>query len=173
MKIGVIAFVAIIIVAFIIVFILKNRWWESTGEDWLDYPYKVKPYFFSIAEKEFYVNLKKVLIASYGERYIIFPKVRLADIFEPTKEGQWYKKLRMRHVDFLITDSTQAFKPMLAIELDWEYHKQYKQYKSDQFKNEVFKECSLPLIRFTNSTANNSEIIRMNIAQYLWAPVKN
>ena len=166
----------------VIVLIIKHFRWNTEGWwTWWDIQtpwklapdYQLKQYFFSYAEKEFYTNLKKVLIASYGERYIIFPKVRLADIFEPTKEGQWYKKLWMRHVDFLITDSTKAFKPMLAIELDWEYHKQYKQYKSDQFKNEVFKECSLPLIRFKNSTANSPEVIRMNIAQYLWTPVKN
>ena len=61
---------------------------------------------------------------------------------------------------------------MLAIELYWEYHKQYRQYKSDQFKNEVFKECGLPLIRFNNSTSSNAEVIRMNITQYLWATTK-
>ena len=78
----------------------------------------------------------------------------------------------MRHVDFLIVDKDQAFKPMLAIELDWNSHKQYRQSKSDKFKNEVFEDSPLKLIRFNNST-NNEEIIRMNIVQYLWTPTKN
>lgn len=172
MGIGVIAFVAIIIVAFIVVFILKNLEWWGTKKEW-ENPYKVKPYFFSIAEKEFYTNLKKILTDNYWNKYTIFPKVRLADIFEPINEEQWYKKLRMRHIDFLITDSTQAFKPVLAIELDWEYHKQYTQYKSDQFKNEIFKCSPISLIRFNNSTSSNAEVIRMNITQYLGTPVKN
>ena len=73
----------------------------------------------------------------------------------------------MRHIDFLIVDSKQAFKPILAIELDWKYHKQYRQYKSDQFKNELFKDSNLPLIRFNNNVSDKQEIIKRNIIQYL------
>ena len=61
----------------------------------------------------------------------------------------------MRHVDFLVVDKDQAFKPMLAIELDGDSHKQYRQYKSDNFKNQVFKDNNLPLIRFNNSIPIN------------------
>ena len=78
----------------------------------------------------------------------------------------------MRHVDFLIVDKDQDFKPILAIELDWDSHKEYRQYKSDKFKNEVFKDSNLPLIRFNNNISDNQEIIKSNIIQYLGNPTK-
>lgn len=166
----IIAVIILIMVAFIVIKIKESSWDNYINEDVVSSynRYITKQYFFSYSEKEFYMNLKKILFENYGDKYEIFPKVRLADIFEPKREGQWYKKIWMRHVDFLITDSKQSYKPVLAIELDWEYHKQYRQYKSDQFKNEVFKECNLPLIRFNNSTSSKVDIIRMNVTQYLW-----
>lgn len=137
-----------------------------------NYKYHIKQYFFSYAEKEFYTSLRKVLYNSYWFKYEVYPKVRLADIFEPEKWDSWYKKLWMRHVDFLIVDKDQAFKPILAIELDWNSHKQYRQYKSDKFKNEVFNSSNLPLIRFNNDMSSNEEVIKTNVSQYLWAPTK-
>ena len=168
-------FMLILIVVLIVWALLKwvFEWLMDRGAiPWINYKYPVKPYFFSYAEKNFYTNLKKVLYNNYWFKYEIYPKVRLADIFEPEKWGKWWKRLAPRHVDFLIVDKDQDFKPMLAIELDGDSHKQYRQYKSDKFKNEVFGNSELHLRRFDNSTSNNEEIIRMNITQYLWTPTK-
>ena len=163
------------IVAILIIFIMLKFRDESDISIPLVNPihkYVIKPYFFSIAEKEFYTNLKKVLYYSYWFKYEVYPKVRLADIFKPEKGEKWVKRLWSKHVDFLITDKDQAFKPMLAIELDWDSHKQYRQIKSDKFKNEVFNNSPLPLIRFKNNMSSNEEVIRSNIVQYLWTPNK-
>ncbi len=146
---------------------------ERNTIPWINnYKYKIKQYFFSYAENHFYTSLKKVLYYNYWYKYEVYPKVRLADIFEPEKGDKWYKKLWMRHVDFLIVDKDQAFKPILAIELDWNSHKEYRQYKSDKFKNEVFKDSNLPLVRFNNNVSDNWDIIKSNLIQYLWAPTK-
>ena len=134
--------------------------------------YIVKKYFFTYSENHFYTSLKKVLYYNYWYKYEVYPKVRLADIFQPEKGDNWIKKLRMRHVDFLIVDKEQDFQPILAIELDWDSHKEYIQYKSDKFKNEVFKDSNLPLIRFNNNVSDNQEIIKSNIIQYLGTPTK-
>ena len=170
-------FILLLIVVLVIWAVLKwvFEWlMEWATIPWINkYKYHIKQYFFSYAEKEFYTSLKKALYNNYWFKYEVYPKVRLADIFEPERWNKWYKKLWMRHVDFLIVDKDQAFKPMLAIELDWNSHKQYRQYKSDKFKNEIFEDSPLKLIRFNNSTSNNEEIIRMNIVQYLWTPTKN
>ena len=139
---------------------------------WVNPKYVIKPYFFSIAEKEFYTSLRKVLYYNYWFKYEVYPKVRLADVLKSEQWDKWWKRLAPRHIDFLIVNKEQNFKPMLAIELDWDSHKQYRQYKSDKFKNEVFDNSELPLRRFNNSTSNNEEIIRMNITQYLWTPTK-
>lgn len=172
--------ILILIIVLIAWTILKRlfEWpidWTITIIPWINnykYKYRIKQYFFSYAEKEFYTNLKKILYNNYWFKYEIFPKVRLADIFEPEKWDKWWKRLAPRHVDFLIVDKDQAFKPMLAIELDGDSHKQYRQYKSDNFKNQVFKDNNLPLIRFNNSTSNNEQIIKINITQYLWNSTK-
>ena len=168
--------ILILIIVLIVWAVLKwlFEWlFEWTTIPWINnYKYHIKQYFFSYAEKEFYTNLKKILYNSYWFKYEIYPKVRLADIFEPEKWEKWLKKLWMRHVDFLIVDREQAFKPMLAIELDGDSHKQYRQYKSDNFKDQVFKDSNLPLIRFNNSTSNNEQIIKINITQYLWNSTK-
>jgi hypothetical protein len=138
---------------------------------WVNHKYPTKQYFFTISENHFYTSLKKVLYYNYGFKYEVYPKVRLADIFNAT-EKNWVKRLWMRHVDFLIVDKDQSFKPILAIELDWDSHKEYRQYKSDKFKNEVFKDSNLPLIRFNNNISDDWEIIKKNLIQYLWNPTK-
>ena len=171
-------FILLLIVVLVIWAVLKwvFEWlMEWTTIPWINkYPkYIIKPYFFSIAEKEFYTSLKKVLYYNYWFKYEVYPKVRLADVLEPEKWDKWWKRLAPRHIDFLIVNKEQDFKPMLAIELDWASHKQYNQYKSDKVKDETLKNSGLPLKRFNNSTSNNEEIIRMNIVQYLWTPTKN
>lgn len=165
----------LILVVLIVLAILK--WvleWNGAGISipWVNPKYVIKPYFFSIAEKEFYTSLRKVLYYDYWFKYEVYPKVRLADILKPEEWDKWWKRLAPRHVDFLIVDKEQDFKPMLVIELDWDSHKQYRQYKSDKFKNEALKNATIPLTRFKNNISNNEEIIRMNIAQYLWTTTK-
>ena len=131
--------------------------------------YIVKKFFFSYSENHFYTSLKKVLYYNYWYKYEVYPKVRLADIFQPEKWDKWWKRLAPRHVDFLIVNKEQDFQPILAIELDWNSHKEYRQYKSDKFKDEVFKNSNppLPLIRFNNNDSDNQEIIKSKIIQYL------
>ena len=131
--------------------------------------YITKKYFFSYSENHFYTSLKKVLYYNYWYKYEVYPKVRLADIFQPEKWDKWWKRLAPRHVDFLIVNKEQDFQPILAIELDWNSHKEYRQYKSDKFKDEVFKNSNppLPLIRFNNNDSDNQEIIKSKIIQYL------
>ena len=135
--------------------------------------YHAKLFFFSCNEKDFYWTLKKVVYDSYIFKYEIYPKVRLADIFETNHWKTWLKKIRMRHVDFLIVDKEQAFKPVLAIELNGPSHRDYWQHKSDIFKQSVFDEAKLPLIKFNNSISHDYNIIKNNLIQYLWTPIEN
>lgn len=169
-------FILIIVVVLIVFAVIKwaLEWFlEDRNIPWINnYKYRVKQYFFSYHEKDFYTNLKKVLYYNYWFKYEVYPKVRLADIFEPVEGEKWEKRLWMRHVDFLIADKDQYFTPKLAIELDWDSHKWSRQHKSDNFKNSVFKDSNLPYVRFNNSISNDYETIQKNIIQYLWAPTK-
>ncbi len=161
--------VLFILAIFIVRLALKRRF-VGTGS--ANYKYRIRPYFFSYVENRFYVTLKKVLYYNYWYQYEIYPKVRLADVFEPVDWKSWFKRLWMRHVDFLIVDRNQAFRPVLAIELDWYSHQQYEQHQSDVFKNTVFKESNLPLLRFDNGAYDNRELIKKDLIQYLWNPTK-
>ena len=167
-------FILILVVLIVLAILKRVLEWNGAciSIPWVNPKYVIKPYFFSIAEKEFYKSLKKILSYNYWSKYEVYPKVRLADILKSEKWDKWWKRLAYRHIDFLIVDSEQDFKPMLAIELDWDSHRQYRQIKSDKFKDEALKNSNLPLRRFNNSISNNEEIIRMNIAQYLWTPTE-
>ena len=48
--------------------------------------YQKKQYFFSYSEYQFFLILQKILQKNYNWKYIIFPKVRVADIFETNNQ---------------------------------------------------------------------------------------
>lgn len=102
--------------------------------------YKRVPFFFSKAEKSFYDVLNLYL----NEDYIIFAKVRLADVLIPEKPSKYalYKVLP-KHVDFILCDK-QHYRPIIAIELD---DKSHYGNKNDIFKNKAFESANIKLIR--------------------------
>lgn len=60
-------------VIFVLVFFVKNR---QLNHPALQYPYRLKASLFSPAERE----LLEMLQRTVGERYLIFPKVSVADV---------------------------------------------------------------------------------------------
>ncbi|MBO4515866.1 hypothetical protein J5751_00035 [bacterium] len=54
-----------------------------------------------MAEKQFYNNLKNVLFNKYENRFDIYPKTRLSDIFDTSYSKEYFLK---SHVDFLVVD---------------------------------------------------------------------
>jgi hypothetical protein len=109
---------------------------------------------------ELYKLLRVILQSQYWEQYDIFPKVRLADIFEPADWKKWISKIWSKHVDFLIVNCHNHADPVLAIELNWESHNSYVQAKSDNFKNKLFNEKWPKLITINNNEVQNYEKIR-------------
>ncbi len=109
-------------------------------------PYTLTSKFFTRSEREFYYLLKMAL---KDTDVLLFAKVRLADITNVTVMNRNYthwNKISAKHVDFLICarDST----PLLCIELDGDSHKLYKMKQNDAFKDALFNDIGLPLIRF-------------------------
>lgn len=81
-------------------------------------PVGTKRYFFSHDENQFFRSLEESLV---GTPYRAFPNVRLGDIFCITDQAQHASvrgRLKDKHVDFLIVDAAQDFKPVMTIELD-------------------------------------------------------
>jgi hypothetical protein len=151
-----IIFIAIIALALF----LKNREEDGENNDLNLLNYKRKLYFFSYHELELCKLLSSLLQSQYWEKYDIFPKVRLADIFEPTDWKKWISKIVSKHVDFLIVNCQNHADPVLAIELNWESHNSYVQAKSDEFKNRLFSEKWLKLITIHNNEVQNHEKVK-------------
>lgn len=122
--------------------------------------YKKSDYLFTKTELKFYRELIKI---SDELNLVIFPKIRLADIFkhENIKE---FNKIKSKHIDFLLCDKSNC-RIRLAIELDDYTHNKQKAIKNDNFKNEIFKQTNLPLIRVKVSNTYNIEEITQKIKE--------
>ena len=167
--------IAAIIIIFNLVIILHaifNHSWENDVAHWTSW-YALKEYFFSYSELTFFQNLLYVLKAKWWDKYLVFPKVRLADIMETTDWKKWITRIWSKHVDFLIVDKENHADMMLAIELNWPSHWSKKQEASDDFKIEVFDDIGLPLIYFDNNQANNKRDIYEWIKEYLLLEEEN
>lgn len=92
----------------------------------------------------------KVLRSVIDSEHIIFVKPRVVDIIEAVEwldydtRFEMNKKIFGKHIDFVVCD-LKTSSPVLAIELDDPTHN-YK-IEDDNFKDEVFKESGLFLLR--------------------------
>ena len=96
---------------------------------------------------------------------IIFPKIRLADIFKHN-ELKDFNKIKSKHIDFLLCDKSNC-KIRLAIELDDYTHNKKQAIANDNFKNEIFKQTNLPLIRIKVNNKYNFEELKEKIKESL------
>lgn len=126
-----------------------------------------KIYFFSEAEKKFYLALKQV---TDKNNWVIFSKVRLLDIFHipgryHSRENFLLKnKIVQKHVDFLICDNS-AFSPIAAIELDDSSHRWEKRRQRDEFVDSVFSSTKLPLLRIWVSSSYDINSLEQKIKE--------
>lgn len=144
--------IGIVIVFFILAFVIKT--FSAISSEISNYqepqpelPYKTKYYLFSRSEHEFLRILNQSIDR---QRYLVFPKVRLADFIEVTVRGKeyqgWWNKIKSKHVDFLIWD-VQNNKIALAIELDGSSHNSEKMQVRDEFVNKLYEKIGLKLER--------------------------
>ena len=108
-------------------------------------PYHLRDDFLSDAEASFY----RVLHSMMGERFLVFPKVGLEDIFfvsRPNENAGARNRIDRKHLDFLICDAG-TLDPVFGIELDDSSHQNSKRVAGDMFKDEVFETAGLPLVR--------------------------
>lgn len=124
-------------------------------------PYRAKRYFFTRSEQEFLRCLNENIDRG---RYLIFPKVRLADFVEVTAYGvesrSWFNRIRAKHVDYLVWDiekNSIAF----AIELDGSSHNSEKVIERDAFVERLYSTIGLKLERVRTGTIFVDEIKRI------------
>ena len=122
--------------------------------------YKKNDYLLTRTELNFYKELVKI---TNELNLIVFPKIRLADIFKHN-ELKDFNKIKSKHIDFLLCDKSNC-KIRLAIELDDYSHNTNKALKNDNFKNEIFKQTNLPLVRIKVDDKYNIEELKNKIKE--------
>jgi len=115
------------------------------------FPYIKKDCLMSEAEKKFYFVLLEII----GNDYLIFSKVRLADLLYLPKMSNsdfyhYQNKIQSKHVDFLICDKENA-KPLLVIELDDSSHLKMDRILRDTMVNKIFENAKLPILHIKTS----------------------
>lgn len=99
-------------------------------------------------EKYFYNKLKEIT-----DKYnlVIFPKLRLADIFE-TNNISDFNRIKAKHIDFTICNKDLKF--LIFIELDDKTHEYKKNKINDEKKNFIFDSLNTNLVRIKNNNLN-------------------
>ncbi|MEM6811263.1 MAG: DUF2726 domain-containing protein [Pseudomonadota bacterium] len=109
-------------------------------------PYYSRNFLLSKAELRFF----KMLQASVGDEYLIFSKIRIADVINCSDQN-WKKgygwKITSKHIDFLLCEP-ESTKIIAAIELDDKSHNLPHRRKRDIFVNKAFESANIPLVRF-------------------------
>jgi hypothetical protein len=108
-------------------------------------PYRTRDDFLSPAEQSLY----RLMNSALQGRAVVFPKVRLADVFfiaRPNENMSYINRVAQRHLDFLLCDPA-TLRPVAGLELDDSSHARPQRQASDMFLNEAFSAAGLPLIR--------------------------
>ena len=128
-------------------FAILNLLWPAPADRsvTVGLPYKRKDYLLTKAERSFFGVLQKAV----GDRYLIFAKVRLADLmYIPRGVEQWqsyFNRIKSKHIDFVLCDR-DAVRPLLAIELDDSSHREADRQSRDTFVDSALKAAGLPIL---------------------------
>ncbi len=111
-------------------------------------PYRLKERFLTTPEIALYRALREMA----GERYVIFAKVALDDVFSivrPNENVHYFNKLFRKHVDFLLCHP-QSLKPQIGVELVRPGPVGTTR-SADQFMEDLFLTAGLPLVQIPSN----------------------
>ena len=109
------------------------------------FAYRLTQSLLTASEAAFYV----ALVAAAGRRYVVWPKVRLADLCQGL--DRWadmaaFNRVSSKHVDFVLCDAT-TFRPVLAVELDDRSHRRADRRNRDVLVDQIFRTMGLGVYR--------------------------
>lgn len=145
----------LLVIGFTIIFFFKSV--GSTKE----FPYITKSSLFSPAERSFF----GVLTQASADNAVVFGKVRIADILEPTKgldRSGWQKafnKISSKHFDYVVCNPGDL-SVKFVIELDDKTHSRKKQLIRDAFIQSACESAGLRLHRFKASSSYSISEVR-------------
>lgn len=123
--------------------------------------YRAQKSLMTLDEYSFYSVLVYALEPS---KYIVCPKVRLADVVYVTgnkKNGSWYHnyaQISQKHIDFVVCDRRGQI--LFGLELDGASHYSRQEKMRDAQKNEICRAAGFPLLRVRSSKVYDSGSVR-------------
>ena len=131
-------------------------------------PYQRKDYLLTKAERSFFGVLQNAV----GNRYLIFAKVRLADlVFLPRGTDKWqshFNRIQSKHIDFVLCDH-DVVRPLVAIELDDSSHNRTARQDRDAFVDSALAAAGLPILHVPARASYNVQELANAIEQELQA----
>jgi hypothetical protein len=100
-----------------------------------------------------------------AERYVVFAKVRIADLcvgLDKKLDPDAFARVSAMHGDFLLCDP-EAFRPMLVVELNGPSHFRPKSRAYDGLKARVLRTLGLRLHTEWVRSSYSAELLRTNI----------
>ena len=127
-------------------------------------PYQRKDYLLTKAERSFF----GVLRSAVADQYLVFAKVRLADlVFIPRgtdKRQSHFNRIQLKHIDFVLCDH-KAVRPLLAIELDDSSHERADRRERDGFVDSALAAAGLPILHMPARSGYNVQDVANAIRQ--------
>lgn len=131
--------------------------------------YFKQDWFFSRAERSFFGVLEQVVDL---EKYRIFAKIRLADVFyvrkglENSERTTAQNKINHKHIDFILY-TADTIQPVCAIELDDASHSAIARKERDNFVDQAFHSAQLPLLRIPVAHTYNPHTLAEKLSPFM------
>lgn len=113
--------------------------------------YRSRRFLLTPNERAFFHALHGAL----GKRWLLFAKVRLADVVTCPK-SQWDegpgRRIAQKHLDFVVCQPG-SIRIIAVIELDDRSHRRADRRRRDAFLNRVFRNAGIPLLRYQARSA--------------------
>ncbi len=152
-------------IGIIVIIVMVAKIFLSKNKSSKEYIYQKNKYILSIAEKNFYEILSRIF---NNEKFTICPKVRIADILQPSKKldkkEKWgaFQRISSKHFDFVIC-TKKEMKIICAIELNDSSHQRKDRKERDDFIRKACKNAELTLIEIKAKREYNIKEIKETI----------
>lgn len=132
--------------------------------------YERKPFLFDTVTE---LNLYKILMELYGDKYRIFAQVNYSHLIQPKKtsykeERRLRSRIDRKSADFVLCDKERVV-PQLIIELDGYVHNFKSKQARDEFINDLTKIVDLPILHI-KTNGMTKEFVKSEIDKKLISP---
>ena len=155
------SFVALVIAVLVVLAVFKafgrRRRPQELG-------YQIRTRFLSPAERSFY----GVLCSAVANDYVVFAKVRVADVITPMKSqdrSKWqiaFNRISAKHFDYVLCDP-KSLVVELVVELNDRSHKRAKRAERDEFLRGACASAGLHLSEFAAKSSYSISDVRSEI----------